>query len=135
MDPTNRRWFLERAAFGMFALADLGEAREPKRTPAAGPGARKDSPISTPARDAVERCVMEWAYFSGRAYADPFNDIELDVVFTGPNGQEQRVPAFWAGEQVWRIRYAAPTSGRGRFLASVIQIVIQKVRRKVPPQG
>jgi hypothetical protein len=55
---------------------------------------------------------MEWAYFSGRAYADPFNDIELDVVFTGPEGQEQRVPAFWAGEQVWRIRYAAPTSGR-----------------------
>jgi hypothetical protein len=39
-------------------------------------------------------------------YADPFNEIDLDVVFRDPHGNEQHVPAFWAGEPFWRIRYA-----------------------------
>jgi hypothetical protein len=56
--------------------------------------------------------VAEWSYSSGKAYVDPFNDVELDVVFTDPQGREQRVPAFWAGEQTWRIRYSPLTAGR-----------------------
>jgi Protein of unknown function (DUF4038)/Domain of unknown function (DUF5060) len=36
----------------------------------------------------------------------------LDVVFRGPEGHEQRVPAFWAGGKTWRIRYAPPRAGR-----------------------
>jgi hypothetical protein len=31
------------------------------------------------ARYGVERCVVEWADSLGKAYSDPFNDLELDV--------------------------------------------------------
>jgi hypothetical protein len=65
-----------------------------------------------PFRYGVERCVTEWAYTSGKAYSDPFNDVELDVVFTDPQGREQRVPAYWAGDQVWRVRYSPAAAGR-----------------------
>jgi hypothetical protein len=57
----------------------------------------------------------EWAYTSGRTYADPFNDVQLDVIVTGPDGTEQRVPAFWAGDQTWRVRYTSAQVGTHRF--------------------
>ena len=59
----------------------------------------------------MENCVTEWAYTSGTAYRDPFNEVQLDVVFTDPSGGEHVVPAFWAGEQTWRVRYATPLTG------------------------
>jgi hypothetical protein len=63
-------------------------------------------------RMAVQRRPAEWSFSSGRAYKDPFNEIELDVIFRAGNGSEYRVPAFWAGDQVWRVRFAAPAPGR-----------------------
>ncbi|MBN1674223.1 MAG: DUF4038 domain-containing protein [Kiritimatiellae bacterium] len=48
----------------------------------------------------------EWSYTSGKAHDDPFNEIELEAIFTGPSGTEHKVPAFWAGEQEWRVRFA-----------------------------
>ncbi len=60
----------------------------------------------------VQNCPVEWSFRSGKHYSDPFNEVELDVIFKGPSNAEHRVPAFWAGDDVWRIRYAAPTSGR-----------------------
>ncbi len=51
-------------------------------------------------------CAVEWAYTSGKGYADPFNEVELDVVVTDPDGGECTVPAFWAGDRTWRVRFA-----------------------------
>lgn len=62
-------------------------------------------------RMAVERRPAEWSFNSGKAYPDPFNEVELDVVFRAGGGPEYRVPAFWAGDQVWRVRFAAPSPG------------------------
>ena len=62
-------------------------------------------------RFAVENCATEWSYTSGKLYSDPFNEVELDVVFTTPSGAEHRMPAFWAGDSTWRVRYAAPKAG------------------------
>lgn len=61
------------------------------------------------------RCVSEWSYTSAKAYADPFNDLELDVVVAGPQGQEWRVPTFWSGEQTWRVRFSPPVPGRYQY--------------------
>ena len=47
----------------------------------------------------------------GQSLPDPFNDVQLDVVFTDPHGSEHVVPAFWAGEQTWRVRYSSPLTG------------------------
>ena len=55
--------------------------------------------------------ASEWGYSSGKRYEDPFNEIELDVLFTDPQGVECRVPAFWAGLQEWRVRFAPRLTG------------------------
>ena len=55
--------------------------------------------------------VLEWGYTSGKIYADPFNSINLDVVLEHESGISWRVPAFWVGEQEWRVRFAPPIPG------------------------
>ncbi len=54
----------------------------------------------------------EWSFVSGRPYEDSFNEVEVDVVFASPEGEELKVPAFWAGGNEWRVRFAAPEPGR-----------------------
>src|SRR5207249_6589870 len=68
--------------------------------------------VKSPARFGIQHCVAEWSWTSGKIYDDPFNDLELDVLFTDPRGREQRVPAFWAGEQSWHVRFAPDTTGK-----------------------
>jgi hypothetical protein len=67
--------------------------------------------------DRVATCGMptEWSYVSGKQYSDPFNQIELDAVVATPSGQEERVPAFWAGGSTWRVRYSPPAPGAYRI--------------------
>jgi hypothetical protein len=65
-------------------------------------------------RYAVRNQPAEWSYASGKAYPDPFNEIELDVAVTGPGGPF-RVPAYWAGGNEWRVRFAAPQPGTYEF--------------------
>jgi hypothetical protein len=57
------------------------------------------------------RQITEWSFISGSRYKDPFNEIELDVAFEGPGGRRMQVPAFWAGENTWRVRFAPPEPG------------------------
>jgi hypothetical protein len=63
-------------------------------------------------RYATQHCATEWSYTSGKAYAEPFDQVELDVVFTAEDQRQWRVPAFWAGDQTWRVRFAPPSPGR-----------------------
>ena len=70
------------------------------------PAARSQS------RSGVEHCSTEWSFTSGKRYSDPFHEVELHVLFRGPDGAEHRVPAFWAGERMWRVRFAPPVAGR-----------------------
>ena len=58
--------------------------------------------------------MAEWTFESRKAYADPFNDVEVDVVFEN-GSQSWRVPAFWRGEQKWSVRFAPPTPGEYRY--------------------
>jgi hypothetical protein len=59
--------------------------------------------------------MVEFSLTAKRDYADPFNTVTLDVIFTDPQGQEFRVPAFWDGGKVWKVRYASPIVGTHRF--------------------
>jgi hypothetical protein len=43
--------------------------------------------------------MVELTLAAAHTYSDPFNQVELDVVFTDPAGHEFRVPAFWDGGQ------------------------------------
>ncbi len=59
--------------------------------------------------------MAELTFTATGNYADPFHDVTLDAVFTDPAGRELRVPAFWAGGDRWKIRYASPLVGRHRY--------------------
>ena len=59
--------------------------------------------------------MAEITLTSTRTYSDPFNQVMLDAVFTDPNGKEFKVPAFWAGGNVWKVRYASSVRGNHRF--------------------
>jgi hypothetical protein len=62
-----------------------------------------------------QNCATEWSCSSGKKYRDPFNEVQLDVIFKEPDGQEVKVPTFWAGGQVWRVRYASSKVGTHRY--------------------
>ena len=55
--------------------------------------------------------MVEWTITSQKTYADPFNDVDVDVIFTHGN-QSWRVPTFWRGGQQWVVRFAPPTPGK-----------------------
>ena len=58
---------------------------------------------------------VEIAFTAQRAHADPFNEVTLDVSFTDPAGVVKKVPAFWAGGDEWKVRYASPLVGAHRW--------------------
>jgi hypothetical protein len=62
-----------------------------------------------------QNCIAEVSVASGRSYADPSNELTLDFVFTDPEGEEKTVPAFWAGENTWRVRYSSAKVGTHRY--------------------
>lgn len=59
--------------------------------------------------------MVEFTFTSDKVYKDPFNEVELTAVFHTPQGQDLRVPAFWAGGQVWKVRYASAAVGLHTF--------------------
>jgi hypothetical protein len=50
--------------------------------------------------------VREWSFLS---------DQSFDVTFTGPDGSQWQVPAFWVGGSSWRVCFAGPVAGRYSF--------------------
>lgn len=64
----------------------------------------------------TQRIVDERAFTSSKSYANPFTDVDLDVLFEGPGGTSWRVPAFWSGDQTWRVRFAPPVAGPYRWM-------------------
>src|SRR5689334_25037877 len=89
--------------------------REFCRAPAAAAALPAAQRGSAQQRSAIQNAPTEWSYESGKRYADPFQEVELDIVYTLPSGVQHRVPAFWAGESTWRVRYAPPAAGRYTF--------------------
>jgi len=59
--------------------------------------------------------VIEWGYQSGKSYQDPFRDVEVRAEITQPDGSVVNLPAFWAGGNEWRFRYASGMSGIHEF--------------------
>ena len=73
-------------------------------------------PLVSAAQRRVEaNRVAEWSFTSEKTYRDPFNEVNLVVVFRTPSGGELRVPAFWAGGHTWKVRYSSPLVGVHTF--------------------
>ena len=54
--------------------------------------------------------IFERTFESQKTYSDPFNDVDVDVVFSR-DGASWRVPTFWRGGSSWTVRFAPPSPG------------------------
>jgi hypothetical protein len=57
----------------------------------------------------------EHALRSTRSYGNPYADVTLRVLYTGPGGRTLRAYGFWDGGDTFRIRCAFPTPGTWRW--------------------
>lgn len=58
---------------------------------------------------------IEISFAAQNEHRDPFNTIEVNVLFTDDTGAEKLVPAFWDGGNLWKVRYASPVLGMHRW--------------------
>ncbi len=65
--------------------------------------------------DVPQNHVIEISFASTSRYDDPYNDVELDVLVTTSDGGQLRIPAFWAGDNVWKARFAGNRLGDYTF--------------------
>src|SRR5688572_24781999 len=56
--------------------------------------------------------MFEVTFHSQKTYADPFNEVDLDVVFENDEGKTWRVPTFWHGGHSWTVRFKPETAGQ-----------------------
>jgi hypothetical protein len=69
------------------------------------------SSLAASANGADQWGVFECSFLSSKSYENPFTEVEVDVVFTqGDN--KWKVPAFWAGDRKWTVRFAPPAQGQ-----------------------
>ncbi len=55
--------------------------------------------------------MSEIALVSQRLYPNPFTDVFVWAEIQGPGGQRWQIPAFYAGEQTWRLRLTPTQPG------------------------
>ena len=65
--------------------------------------------------DSAETWVSEeLVLISDKEYEDPFNDVDVDLILT--NGKvTYKVPGFWDGGNVWRVRFACTEEGEWTY--------------------
>jgi hypothetical protein len=56
--------------------------------------------------------TVEWTLTSTVERHDPWGEITLFAVLTAEDGAELRVPAFWDGGQIWRVRLSGSQPGK-----------------------
>ena len=59
--------------------------------------------------------ILEIRLTSAASYPHPYTAVEVDVTFTGPNGESIVRPAFWDGGAVWQVRFAPTATGAWRW--------------------
>jgi hypothetical protein len=80
----------------------------------ANPAPNADAVKSVRLVSAEQWAVFEASFTSAQKYDNPFVDVEVDVVFK-QGAQQWKVPAFWAGDDKWTVRFAPPVQGDYTF--------------------
>ncbi|MCU1528331.1 MAG: hypothetical protein JWP75_2094 [Frondihabitans sp.] len=75
------------------------------------------APASRDATTAVYQTV-EIALVSDEDHANPYLDVDVEVLFAGPKGATIRRPAFWDGGRTWRVRFAPTMPGHWLYRTS-----------------
>ena len=56
--------------------------------------------------------LVEISFESSKNYTHPFDEVDVEAAFTGPGGIKIIRPAFWAGGNIWRVRFAPTVTGK-----------------------
>ncbi|MCD6407479.1 DUF4038 domain-containing protein [bacterium] len=56
--------------------------------------------------------VIELRFISAKNYRNPFYDINFSAVFTFPDGTQKEILGFWAGSNVWKVRFSSSVIGK-----------------------
>jgi len=70
---------------------------------------------ATEAQKIEANTIAEVKIEAAKAYSNPFVEVVVDVEFNDPTGGKKLVPAFWAGTNQWKARYASPMVGIHRW--------------------
>lgn len=60
--------------------------------------------------------VWELAFNAEATYGSPVGDVQLEAIFTGPDGSQFTVPGFWDGGKTWRVRFAPTLEGKWSYV-------------------
>ncbi len=63
----------------------------------------------------ARRTVGEWTLRTATPYREPFTDVTVDAVFTGPEGTRVSVPGFYDGDGTWRVRFNPGVAGEWQY--------------------
>ncbi len=120
--PSGAVMFFEKAGgvvaniFGRIlkAVTFSDESRIEKAEPRDAAGEKSDSPLFTGEAEQTLSAetwrAVELSFESEKSYADPFADVNLDMLLYG-NGRLYKIPAFWDGGNTWRVRFVCPAAG------------------------
>ena len=74
------------------------------------------------------RSVVELSFQSSKSYPNPFIDVKLDGFFTAPDGKIARIPAFYDGDQTWKVRFnpGAPGTWSYRMEATPHDLALEQ---------
>jgi hypothetical protein len=64
----------------------------------------------------MTNCMVELSFKSQKKYISPFNEIELNAIFTASDGTTVTVPGFWDGDNIWKIRYSSIKTGVHKYI-------------------
>ena len=59
--------------------------------------------------------TVEIAVESSRSYSNPYRDVNVEAIFSGPGGMQLVRPAYWDGGSTWRVRFAPTQPGRWHY--------------------
>jgi len=60
----------------------------------------------------ASRTVAEWTFSTLKQYENPFIDVKVDVEFVRPDGAVLLMPAFYDGDQTWKVRFNPGRPGK-----------------------
>lgn len=58
---------------------------------------------------------MDITVHTDKTYSNPFTDVDVFGVFTGPGGERLKLLAFWDGDGNWVIRFAPTAVGTWNY--------------------
>ena len=80
----------------------------------AAAGAAAAPVLAAPATGEIERWGLFETVMDGPSSGNPFDEVQLHAVFES-DGKSVKVPGFYDGDGVYRIRFSPPTLGAWRW--------------------